>query len=77
MQQMNLGDSETLNYGMKLKNHVLFSTVNVISKEHHLNSVLNHQISRMIIFHHKLDPLRFHHKEESLYMKALITMERK
>ncbi|CAD8123672.1 unnamed protein product [Paramecium sonneborni] len=74
---MNHGVSEISNYGMNQRKHVQFSIVNVITRELHLNSVLNHQTSKMTTFHHKLDPLEFHHKEESPYMKTPIIMERR
>lgn len=74
---MNHGVSETSNYGMNQRKHVQFSTVNVTTRELHLNSALNHQTSKMTTFHHKLDLSRFHHKEELPYMRAPIIMERR
>jgi len=74
---MNHGVSETSDYGMNQKKLVPSSTVNVISREHHLNSALNHQTSKMTAFHHKSDQSKYHLKEELPYMKALITMERR
>jgi hypothetical protein len=62
---------------MNQRNHVLSSTVNVITRVHHLNSALNHQTSKRIAFHHKSDPLEFHHKEELPSMKTLIMEARK
>lgn len=62
---------------MKQKNHVQSFIQNVIIKEPHLNFVANLQISKMIISHQLLDQLKYHHKEELLYMKVQIIMERK
>jgi hypothetical protein len=73
----NHGVSETSNYGMNQKKLVPFSTANVISRELHLNSALNHQTSKMIAFHHKSDQSKYHLKEELPYMKAPIIMERR
>lgn len=73
----NHGVSETSDYGMNQKKLVPSSTVNVISREHHLNSALNHQTSKMITSHHKSDQSKYHLKEELPYMKAPIIMERR
>lgn len=64
MQTMNLGVSESSKYSMNLKNPVLFSTLNVTTRELPMNFVENHLTSEKITFPPSLDQSNYHHKED-------------